>query len=167
MFLFVEPVPVEMCLEIEVAERPRAENGPTQSVETSSALVSSPGACCGVDSGGTEETSEADCDAAGGEWKGYGTAYAPEPLGACCLLPDGLCVDEVTLKWCRDRSGAWMGPDTGCITGPLCHCCCDGNDCTMLDRFECAAAGGDTIPCRDWPIGCYDGGSCGPGGIIP
>ncbi len=167
MFLFVGPIPVDMCMEIDVSEAPSIENGPTQSIEMSSVLFGSWGACC-LDDGDDCEcqaTSEATCDTLGGDWHEGGgfTACATYVgcCGVCCLPPDGLCNADRSDVWCEDFGGIWLGPGSVCSSGTFCHCCCYAlaNGCGVEDPTECAENGGEEIICPDWPPGC-NGGPC-------
>jgi hypothetical protein len=94
------------------------------------------GACCFPDGSCQTTTTEWACQAAGGEFQGFGTLChpnpCPQPLGACCY-PDGSC----TIVPENQCSGIWLGEGTSCIHCEPCAFCGPG------PHFIDTCAGGD------------------------
>lgn len=109
------------------------------------------GACCIPLVGCADGLTEAQCDAANGEWQGEGTICAPDtcpdpepedPVGACCL-PDGSC-QETTQALCEQGfEGVWQGEGTLCedVDCPVPGVCCVGGACVpnefIADKDTC------------------------------
>ena len=79
------------------------------------------GACCLVDGGCDGDVLEADCDAAGGTWRGVGVscfdAGCPEP-GGCCF-GDASCVEDLLPDDCHAAGGLHLPSGAGCADCPL------------------------------------------------
>jgi hypothetical protein len=106
------------------------------------------GACCLPD-GDCERLTIAECDDAGGSFKGLCTDCSTVRCeGACCLC-DGSCIDAQTRDECEAHpdGGIWQGLDTECATieCPEVRACClptpDGQ-CVDLIEECCIAQGG-------------------------
>jgi subtilisin-like proprotein convertase family protein len=123
------------------------------------------GACCfGTDC--TPDMFQADCEAAGGRYKGDGTTCSPiNPCsGACCFL-DGSCLVTLDLAECAALSGNYAGDGTTCDPN---LCPQPGNDCTnpiniVLSPDSLPLVDSDTTCGRvndysDTCLGSYDGG---------
>ena len=97
-----------------------------------------------------------------------------EPTGACCL-PDGVCIDGVTLNDCLQQNGTYQGDGTVCTAVdcvPQTEACCFPNgSCADLTPAACAANGGNpqgfgtscaTVNCPQPPreACCLPNGSC-------
>ena len=77
--------------------------------------------------------------------------------GACCL-PDGECIDRVTIDCCNSYGGLYLGDGSECLD-PI-ACCLAGGECQMLDPRCCENLGGTPIPTACWG----NRGCCVPGG---
>ncbi|MHC5024093.1 MAG: multicopper oxidase domain-containing protein [Planctomycetota bacterium] len=73
-------------------------------------------ACCLLDGSCITVTAQADCDAAGGTFEGFGTdcgtTVCPQPAGACCLS-GGTC-NELIETDCLAQGGLYQGDLTTC-----------------------------------------------------
>lgn len=54
----------------------------------------------------------------------------PKKLGACCL-PDGTCIDGVTVQFCAAQQGAWQGIGSTCDPNP-----CPVGLCDLVGPFN-------------------------------
>jgi uncharacterized protein YegL len=105
------------------------------------------GACCFVEEGRCEETTQEDCDTMGGEFFGVGTRCRDVPCpapGACCL-PDGTC-EVLFQEECEAEGGDFFGEGTDCDMvecGEPGACCLPDGTCDILLEGECLAEGGE------------------------
>ncbi len=108
------------------------------------------GACCLPDGSCQDVLDQADCDALGGAFEGYGTVCrnvtCPVLPGACCLT-DGSCQDVADQVACDALGGVFEGHGTTCAntTCPvLPGACClpDGSCQDVADLAACDALGG-------------------------
>ena len=107
-----------------------------------------PGACCFPD-GTCTYVLDVECQAAGGQWQGYGTVCTPnnpclQPPGACCF-PDGHCQLELETA-CAAAGGQWLGFGSVCTPSNPCPqppgaCCFPNGTCTYVLDAECAGGG--------------------------
>lgn len=129
------------------------------------------GACC-LPTGGCAVGSISECDAAGGEFKGFGSSCEVPDIcpgaGACCL-PGGACSD-LTDTACANAGGSFQGLGTACTDPDVCEpgaCCLPGGGCGDVTSALCAAAGGVFqgvgTACTD-PDVCEPGACCLPAG---
>jgi hypothetical protein len=78
-----------------------------------------PGACCFYDGSCIDGLLAADCQAAGGDFRGSDTECAVvgcDTLPGACCLPDGSCV-VTTIECCAYGGGFFLGGETNCGTG--------------------------------------------------
>jgi hypothetical protein len=125
-----------------------------------------PVACCFPDGSCTDEDSEADCLAAGGDPQGVGTTCATVTCDqpACCF-PDGSC-QQLPPADCTAMGGDPQGPDTNCATIECPRACClDNGTCVEVTPTACTALNGTslvgtcaTVECLG--ACCLDDGSC-------
>ncbi len=121
------------------------------------------GACCFGN--GCLTLTQGDCTTAGGTYLGHGVACGASntcPTGACCL-PNGTCIDGVTISQCLAQSGLFQGAGTLC-SGVSCPqpkgaCCLSNGSCLSLTQGDCGV-----IPGSSWAgagTTCIDSNSNG------
>jgi hypothetical protein len=130
-----------------VARNPPVGNGWALSGSTTPTLALRTGACClpGQD---CQIKTQAECAAAGGEYRGEGTTCSPNPcpaaLGACCTA-DGNC-HFVSPTQCTALSGVYHGNGSSCTPSPCPPptgaCCFTDGTCQVLSEADCLAASG-------------------------
>jgi hypothetical protein len=132
------------------------------------------GACC-LSDGTCDSRTAAECQAAGGLFRGNGTvcstANCPAPVGACCLS-NGNCL-SLRAGDCSLIGGQWQGAGSAC-NGALCPigaaCLPDGSCIAGVTELEAEMLGGTFLgvgtTCNGancpQPRGacCLDSGSC-------
>jgi hypothetical protein len=80
------------------------------------------------------------------EFVEYEQLTVPKQLGACCLVSNHLCIEDLTLQQCTDAGGVWLGDGSTC-GGPQCAICCLADDACVQDVSPdwCSAAAGAFI----------------------
>lgn len=129
------------------------------------------GACC-LSNGNCLLLDESSCGVIGGTWQGPGTDCAGSlcPRGAACL-PDGSCVEDVTVLEAELLGGVFLGDGTTCADAncpqPRGACCIvDTRSCLSLTQADC-----DLVPGAVWlgmgTICDSDGDGIPDGGCVP
>lgn len=123
-------------------------------------IATSPSCCCGggigaccFDSDPCQDLTESDCNGAGGNFQGIGTACDDDPdpcgTGPCCH--DDTCSDETEAD-CSDMGGSFGGIDTACADDGCGRCCAWADDVfTCRDnvaKSDCGGFGND--PNSNW-----------------
>ncbi len=121
--------------------------------------VPSPGACC-LPSAECTITHLLDCQDAGGNWLGEGTACDPFPCPIACCIPSGGC-RMVTEAECAAAGGWPVAQGIGCDAYTCMGACCTGGDCTLTWYELCQGAGQDFMG----PGTVCDAYICGTSGV--
>ncbi len=104
------------------------------------------GACCNEDLSCSDNVTQTDCEAGGGEFSGVDTTCDSIVCGGACCLGEGGCIQALNESACQALGGAFQGDGVSCsqITCPSLGPCCleQATICSDLIEEVCTDQGG-------------------------